>query len=980
MAGTKNTQIVIDTFVNQKGLQDGLKKSGEVIKNFTKDAEKELIGLDKVMGKMAGGPVAWGKAAIDMGKQAVAALNEMSAVFREQEQAEVALQNAARNNPYLNDRNVRQLKTFADEMQRTTGIDNVQILQTETRLASLGRNQQQIQNIIKTATDLSVAGVMGFDEAISELNNSLNGTVHTSGQLYPELKNLSKEALASGQAIDIIAGKVAGSAAEAMKTGMGSVKAYQNALDDMKKYIGEGWEKATAPARNWITNLLNSINGTLANKKLLEEAKEAIAKPSEENASLLKQEQALLEKITKEYEKKAVEARKAIELRRADGEELSIQAAELSAQMKEIKDRIKAINDETARQNEVTQENLFLQLDTLSKLTAARKANYEYAVRNAAAFRMTLEQIEEAYEKPSDNIIAQQEKVLDIQSRILQKIYDEQAEYAEKIAELRDTANEKLEEEIRLIREKSTGNEAEIEILNVRIAAETSLLETTKQRIDTEKTSNEERNEAAKKIIEENQKALDEEIEKIKRKAKLEGKSLEDISVRKQILDVETNAYENLLVAAKDYLDLVDDETILNNLKAQWEEYRKLEISENNRKNRLAELAKLQEETQSRLTKILEDVKAEGDKLIDTAQQQTYEDELLAIRKKSVVEAVQFEADYRKSGIDIERESTLREFDDKYNLAVEHLEKRRELELSQLAEGSREQLEAKKRYQEEMKALENQYHDERGQLENETKLNADLQKRQIDKETAKAMEEAYKEAYQKMIGHAQEFINAASSIASSIYKMWKDSIDSQLEEDLKANNAKEQSDEERAAAEKKLMINAANERYKAELFAYSANVIIATAQAAQMTMKGFLDGGWPGAIAAGIIGTIQAAIVASARPQPPSFHTGGVVSGRSGQEVPAVLMSGETVTTGKQFQNVMEAFANVANMKNGGGQPQMNVKVINNAANDVSASQQMTAEGLEIVVTKIVEKSLGNGSLSTGLLAENSYTRGVSLG
>jgi hypothetical protein len=91
-------------------------------------------------------------------------------------------------------------------------------------------------------------------------------------------------------------------------------------------------------------------------------------------------------------------------------------------------------------------------------------------------------------------------------------------------------------------------------------------------------------------------------------------------------------------------------------------------------------------------------------------------------------------------------------------------------------------------------------------------------------------------------------------------------------------------------------------------------------------------------------------------------------------------MPGETVTTSNQFKNVMEAFANVAGMKNGGGRPEMNVKVINNAANDVSASQRMTAEGLEIIVTRIVNKSLGNGSLSAGLLAENSYGRGLSLG
>ena len=54
---------------------------------------------------------------------------------------------------------------FANEMQRTTGIDNVQVLQTETRLALLGRIQDQIHRIIKTTTDVAAAGAMSYDEA-----------------------------------------------------------------------------------------------------------------------------------------------------------------------------------------------------------------------------------------------------------------------------------------------------------------------------------------------------------------------------------------------------------------------------------------------------------------------------------------------------------------------------------------------------------------------------------------------------------------------------------------------------------------------------------------------------------------------------------------------------------------------------------------------------------------------------------------------
>jgi hypothetical protein len=92
-------------------------------------------------------------------------------------------------------------------------------LQTETRLASYGRSQEQIQKIIKTATDMAAAGIMDYDSAVNSLNATLSGVVRVTPALNKELKDLGLNALTSGKAIDIIAGKVAGNAEAAMKTG-----------------------------------------------------------------------------------------------------------------------------------------------------------------------------------------------------------------------------------------------------------------------------------------------------------------------------------------------------------------------------------------------------------------------------------------------------------------------------------------------------------------------------------------------------------------------------------------------------------------------------------------------------------------------------------------------------------------------------------------------------------------------------------------
>jgi len=264
-----------------KQVQDSCKKQLEAVKDFSKKgvqafkdfaagAGKELLGLDQILESIAGGPAAWGKLAAGTAKKAMAALNEMAGMYREQEQAERSLQNAAKNNPYLSDRSVKQLISFANEMQRITGIDSVAITQTQTRLASLGRTQEQIQNIIKTAANMSASGLMDFDSAVSELNRSLNGVVGRGlGQLVPALKDLTAEELAAGKAMEYLSGKIGDSAAEAMKTGAGSATAFKNAVDNLKKTVGEGWEAVIRPVRDFFREVAEGANAALNNFKNL---------------------------------------------------------------------------------------------------------------------------------------------------------------------------------------------------------------------------------------------------------------------------------------------------------------------------------------------------------------------------------------------------------------------------------------------------------------------------------------------------------------------------------------------------------------------------------------------------------------------------------------------------------------------------------------------------------------------------------------
>jgi hypothetical protein len=190
-----------------------------------------------------------------------------------------------------------------------------------------------------------------------------------------------------------------------------------------------------------------------------------------------------------------------------------------------------------------------------------------------------------------------------------------------------------------------------------------------------------------------------------------------------------------------------------------------------------------------------------------------------------------------------------------------------------------------------------------------------------------------------------------------------------------------QSDEEREARAKELQKQAAEERYKADLFAWGSNVITATAQAAMAVMNALQTTPFPVGVAmaaiATALGATQIASVISAKPKPPRFHEGGVVQGRSGQEVSAVLKAGEVVSTKGQFNDIMGAFANLASMK--GGDTQLNVKVVNNMGGQAQVSQKITEQGLIVIVDQIVNNGLASGKYQSGIEGNNIRNRGVAL-
>jgi len=197
------------------------------------------------------------------------AMNECAKLYVVQAKAEKTLEISAKNNPYLKSENVKALKDYASFLQSISEVGDEQLLLMMSQLASAGRTQEEIQQIMKTAVDMSASGLISLESAVRSLNGSYAGSAGRLTMLLPQLKNLTEEELKSGKAIEI-----AGKAYEGMaKNTANSAVQLQNSIGDLKEQLGYGWENALSPMRKGLQSIIDKWTEAL---KKANDAKEAM--------------------------------------------------------------------------------------------------------------------------------------------------------------------------------------------------------------------------------------------------------------------------------------------------------------------------------------------------------------------------------------------------------------------------------------------------------------------------------------------------------------------------------------------------------------------------------------------------------------------------------------------------------------------------------------------------------------------------------
>ena len=246
-----------------------VKDATSTVAKFARDTQKSLSGISfnttisaindgfELVGKTVG-PVING---IKDG------LKDVVAESAAAEQAITGLANALRLSGDFSEGAVRNFQDLATQIQATTVFSDEQVLSAAALGKQFRLTNQETESAIRVAADLAAVTGQDLNSAMFSVAQSFNGFVDKGlAKAIPGLKNLSKEALISGQGLELIRARVDGSAEALSNTFTGALAKAGNALSDVKETLG-----------GFITDNPQVIAIILEVKKAFEQVNSAIA-------------------------------------------------------------------------------------------------------------------------------------------------------------------------------------------------------------------------------------------------------------------------------------------------------------------------------------------------------------------------------------------------------------------------------------------------------------------------------------------------------------------------------------------------------------------------------------------------------------------------------------------------------------------------------------------------------------------------------
>lgn len=246
-----------DTSVSMEILVE-TRKAVQLIEGFTATAKQSFGDLKGSIDKASQGTEDLGKSFAKLGNPLAAlkvaagafvgilAGREVLDFFKEGVEAaskqEVALSSLAAQMSLTGDateESIQVFKEFADEMERTTGVDDDVVISQAAVAKSFGVTDKQAQELVKAAIELSASGFGDLNTSVKALGKTFTGTTGKLDEQIPVLKSLTKEQLAHGEAIDIVLERYGGAAEAKLDNFAGSLTKAGNAFGNFREAAGD---------------------------------------------------------------------------------------------------------------------------------------------------------------------------------------------------------------------------------------------------------------------------------------------------------------------------------------------------------------------------------------------------------------------------------------------------------------------------------------------------------------------------------------------------------------------------------------------------------------------------------------------------------------------------------------------------------------------------------------------------------------------
>jgi len=130
------------------------------------------------------------------------------------------------------------IQKFATAIQGATTLGDELILEQVALARNFTRTNDEAQRLTEAAVELSAATGISLDSAVKNLGKTFGGLTGELGESVPALRELTKEQLQAGEAINFVLDRFGGSAAAQVNTFSGAITQLSNVFGDLLEEIG----------------------------------------------------------------------------------------------------------------------------------------------------------------------------------------------------------------------------------------------------------------------------------------------------------------------------------------------------------------------------------------------------------------------------------------------------------------------------------------------------------------------------------------------------------------------------------------------------------------------------------------------------------------------------------------------------------------------------------------------------------------------